>query len=114
MNSTTVHTPSGYWDPIVWLIFLILFGLIAYLIYKSGNPKYKKGTDQVKPFLTGNVEPDKERIQVKASDIYWGFIEALREYYAVLERIHTGDVRDYILWFVGMAAIITVIFIGGM
>jgi len=114
MTSTTVQTPSGYWNPIIWLIFLVIFGLIAYIIYKSGNPKYRKDTDQIKPFLSGNVEVNKERIQVRASDIYWGFIEALKEYYTVLERIHTGDVRDYIMWFIGMAAIITLILIGGM
>jgi len=114
MNPMTLRTPSGYWNPIIWVIFLILFGLVAYLIYKAGNPKYRRDTDQVKPFLSGNLETDKEKIQVRASDIYWGFIEALKEYYGVLERMHTGDIRDYILWFVGMAAIITVILIGGI
>ncbi|MDK2982578.1 MAG: hypothetical protein PWP19_56 [Thermococcaceae archaeon] len=112
--SFTLTTPSGFWNPLLWLIFLALFGIIAYLIYSRGNPSYKKDTEQIKPYLSGNPEPTKEKVQVKAGDIYWGFIEALKEYYKVLQAIHTGDMRDYILWYLGIGAIITFILIGGV
>ena len=110
----TINTPSGYWNPILWLLVFILFALLAILIYTRGNPKYKKNTEQVKPYLSGNLEPGKERVQVRAGDMYWGLVEALKGYYRVLQGIHTGDIRDYILWYIGIAAIITVILLGGM
>ncbi|ALM75636.1 hypothetical protein [Thermococcus barophilus] len=106
-------TGSGYWSPLLWLAFLILFALIGYIIYSRGNPSYKKESEQVKPYLSGNAEPSKEKIQVKASDIYWGFIEALKEYYRVLQAIHTGDVRDYILWYLGVGTVILFLLVGG-
>ena len=106
-------TGAGYWSPLLWLAFLILFTLIGYLIYSRGNPGYKKDTEQVKPYLSGNIEPSKEKIQVKASDIYWGFIEALKGYYNVLQAIHTGDLREYILWYLGVDTVILFLLVGG-
>ncbi|AIF68683.1 hydrogenase [Palaeococcus pacificus DY20341] len=112
--SLTLTSPSGFWNPLLWLAFLILFTLIGYIIYSKGNPSYKKDTEQVKPYLSGNIEPSKEKIQVKAGDIYWGFVEALKDYYKVLKAMHTGDLRDYILWYLGIGAIIIFILIGGV
>ena len=110
----TLLSPSGFWDPVLWLIFLILFGIIGYIIYSRGNPGYKPKTEQVKPYLSGNAEPSKEKIMVRAGDIYWGFIEAMKEYYDVLRRMHTGDLRDYILWYLGIGAVILFILVGGV
>lgn len=114
IESLTLNSPSGFWNPIVWLAFLIVFAVIGYVIYSRGNRSYKPNTDQVKPFLSGNEVEDVEEIRVRAGDIYWGFIEALKGYYNVLMRMHTGDVRDYILWYLGLGAIILFILVGGV
>lgn len=111
---SSLVTGAGYWNPLVWLAFLILFALMGYLIYSRGNPGYKKDTEQVKPYLSGNIEPSKEKIQVKASDIYWGFVKALEGYYNILQTIHTGDLRDYILWYLGVGTIILFLLVGGV
>lgn len=109
----TLSTPSGYWNPLLWVAFLLLFALVGYLIYSRGNPSHKRG-EQAKPYLSGNEEPGIEELRVRASDIYWGFLEALKCYYSVLMRMHTGDIRDYIYWYIGVGAIITLIFLGGL
>ncbi|ASA78380.1 MULTISPECIES: hydrogenase [Thermococcus] len=114
IESLTLNSPSGFWNPIVWLALLIVFAVIGYVIYSRGNRSYKPNTDQVKPFLSGNEVEDVEEIRVRAGDIYWGFIEALKGYYNVLMRMHTGDVRDYILWYLGLGAIILFILVGGV
>ncbi len=110
-NGLTVHTPSGFWNPLLWIIFLAIFGLVGYLIYSRGNSKYKPGTEQVKPYLSGNQEPDVEEVRVRAGDMYWGFLEALSGYYKVLKRMHTGDARDYILWYLGLGAVLLFVFV---
>ncbi|MHA1290820.1 MAG: hydrogenase [Candidatus Thorarchaeota archaeon] len=111
--SFTLLSGSGFWNPLLWLALLVFFALIGYIIYSRGNPSYKPNTDQVMPFLSGNVEPSKEKVQVKAGDIYWGFVEALKGYYKVLTAIHTGDMRDYILWYLGVGSIILFLLVGG-
>ncbi|ASJ15118.1 hydrogenase [Thermococcus radiotolerans] len=114
IESLTLNSPSGFWNPIVWLALLIVFAVIGYVIYSRGNRSYKPNTDQVKPFLSGNEVEDVEEIRVRAGDIYWGFIEALKGYYNVLMRMHSGDLRDYILWYLGLGAIILFILVGGV
>lgn len=114
LENFTLNTPSGFWNPIVWLIFLIIFGIIGYIIYSRGNKGYKPDTEQVKPYISGNAVEDVEDIRVRAGDIYWGFMEALKGYYSVLKRMHTGDMRDYILWYLGAGAIILFILVGGV
>ncbi len=109
----TLHTPSGYWNPLLWVAFLVLFAVVGYIIYSRGNPAHKTG-EQAKPYLSGNEEPDVEEIRVRASDIYWGFLEALKGYYRVLIAMHTGDLRDYIYWYIGVGTVIILIFLGGL
>lgn len=113
MNFTLI-SPSGFWNPLLWVAFLIIFAIIGYIIYARGNPSYRKDTEQVKPYLSGNAEPSKEEIMVRAGDIYWGFLEALKGYYDVLKTMHTGDMRDYILWYLGVGAIILFLLVGGV
>ncbi|MEA2053598.1 MAG: hydrogenase [Candidatus Thermoplasmatota archaeon] len=105
-----LETTGGYWSPILWLVAFTVAFLIAYIIWGMGEKKYKKG-EQVKPFLSGLKEPPKEQVHVKAGNIYWGFTETLKGYYDFMKKIHTGIVNDYVLWFIGMAAIFFVVII---
>ncbi|NJD98616.1 hydrogenase [Thermococcus sp. LS1] len=114
LEQLTLKSPAGFWNPILWLAFLVIFAIIGYIIYSRGNRGYKPNTEQVKPYLSGNPEPGKEEIRVRAGDIYWGFVEALKSYYSVLIRMHSGDVRDYILWYLGVGAVILFILVGGV
>ena len=102
----TFDTGNGYWNPLIWgLAFLIIF-LIIYILRGRGNPSYKKGTEQTKVFLSGNPEyEDKEFLHVKASNLYWGWMEATKWVINLLKKMHTGRVNDYILWFTFMIAI---------
>ena len=69
LENFTLNSPSGFWNPIVWLIFLIIFGIIGYLIYSRGNRSYKPNTDQVKPFLSGNEVEDVEEATKRFVDV---------------------------------------------
>jgi hypothetical protein len=105
----TIETGSGFWNPIVWVIAIIIAYLLIYIIRGFGKTHYKKGTEQVKSFLSGNPEYEKEKMQVKASNLYWGFTTSLKGLYAILKKMHTGNATDYVLWFVVILAIFLLI-----
>lgn len=96
----TIKTGSGFWNPIILLIIIILSFLFIYVIRGFGKKEYKKKTNQTKVFLSGNIEPEKEKVQFKASNMYWGFLESLKWLYSGLKKMHSGNTSDYVLWFV--------------
>ena len=103
----------GYapWSPIIWGIALLVLMAIAYFVRSRGQKSYKKGTGQTKIFLSGEEVPEAEQLHVRAVNIYWGFFEALKEFYDRMIRPHTGIINDYILWFVALIAISAIILI---
>ena len=105
----TIETGSGFWNPIVWVISIVIAFLLVYILRSFGNRQYKKETEQVKSFLSGNPEYPKEKMQIKASNLYWGFTTSLKGFYNILRKIHTGNVSDYVLWFVIVLAIFLLI-----
>ena len=105
----SIETGSGFWNPLVWLFAIVLIFLIVYIIRGFGKTGYKEKTEQTKAFLSGNPELEKEQMHVKGSNVYWGFTEALKVVYNVFEKMHTGNVGDYILWFVIIMGIFFVV-----
>jgi hypothetical protein len=105
----TLQTGSGFWNPIIWISALIIAMLIAYIIRGFGEHAYKKGTEQDKPFISGNPEPAKAEVHVRAGNIYWGFLDALKGYYDSIVPLHTGIINDYVGWFIGIMAIILIV-----
>jgi hypothetical protein len=102
----TFQTGSGFWNPIVWIIVILIAFLITYILRGFGNKNYKKGTEQIKSFLSGNPEYEKEKMHVKSSNLFWGFTESLKWIFDILHKMHTGNISDYILWFVIVMAVL--------
>ena len=102
----TFETGSGFWNPIVWLVVLLIIFLIIYILRGFGNKSYKKDTEQTKPFLSGNPEYEKEKMHIKGSNVYWGFTESLKWIFNILDKMHTGNVSDYVLWFIIIISIL--------
>lgn len=109
----TFDTGTGYWNPFVWGVAFIIVFLIIYILRGRGNTAYKKHTGQTQAFLSGNPEYEKELMHVKASNLYWGWTEAMKWVITILKKIHTGNMSDYILWFVVVMAVLF-IFVGLM
>ncbi|HOP66311.1 MAG TPA: hydrogenase [Methanoregulaceae archaeon] len=105
----SLYTGSGYWNPLVWLIAIVVVFVIVYLIWSRGESGYKKGTLQTTPFISGNPEPEKSGVHVPGGNLYWGYTEALKGYYSRLVPLHTGRLNDYLLWYLGVTAIIMVV-----
>jgi len=108
----TLDTGSGFWNPLVWGTIILIAFIIGYTIRSFGKIGYKKGTEQTKPFLSGNIEGDKEKSHIKASNLYWGFTESLKGVYSSLTKIHNGNINDYILWFIVIMGIFFIVLVG--
>jgi hypothetical protein len=105
----TIETGSGFWNPLIWLSAMVIAFLIAYILRGMGRKEYKEKTDQTQSFLSGNPEYEKEQMHIKGSNVYWGFTESLKWGYNVLRRMHTGNVSDYVLWFVIVIATLFIV-----
>jgi hypothetical protein len=105
----TLESGSGFWNPILWILVLLITFLLFYGLRGFGKSTYKKRTEQTKAFLSGNKEPSPEEMHVKASNLYWGFTTSMKSLYWVLRRMHTGNTSDYILWFVLVLAVLFLI-----
>jgi len=102
-------TGYGIWAPVAWLAAFVVAVIVVYLLWKTGESSYKKGTELERPYLSGNAEPEKGAVHIRASNLYWGFLQALKGYYDVLVPIHTGVLTDYMIWFVAVTALLLVI-----
>ena len=114
MTYMILRTLGGYWDPLLWVLAIVVISLIVYIIRAAGKKEFKRG-DQEKPYYSGLKEPSKEEMHVRASNIYWGFTEALKGYYVSLKKMHSGLLNDYIIWFIAIAALLFIaLFVGGV
>ncbi len=107
---TYIFTGSGFWNPIWWLASFVIVAIFVYSFF-GNEVKAKYSPDKMKPFLSGWDEVNKEAMQVKASNIYWGFTKAMSGYYRCLDRCHTGIINDYVVWFMAVMVITFITFI---
>jgi len=108
----TLFTGFGSWNPILWAFAFAVAIIIGWIIWRRGEASCKTGTEQEKPYLSGNKEPEKGDVHVRSGNMYWGFTEALKGYYEFLVPLHTGILTDYILWLLGVIAVMLIIVAG--
>ncbi|MGC9434823.1 MAG: hydrogenase [Methanomicrobiales archaeon] len=110
--STTLSTGAGFWDPVIWVIAALVTICIAWLIWRTGERTCERGADAEGPFISGNADPGPSAVHVPGGNLYWGFSTALSGMYHRLIPLHTGLLSDYLLWFLGVTAVILVIVVG--
>jgi len=110
----TLESGFGSWSSLLLVLVLVVAFVLVYLFWRTGNQNYQKRTMQAQPFLAGNALSSLEEGHVPADNLFWGFRHALRNYYEVVEKVHTGSLNDYAAWFVlVLAFMLIVITIGG-
>jgi asparagine N-glycosylation enzyme membrane subunit Stt3 len=109
----TLETGTGFWNPLVWATALVIAFLLMYILRGFGNKQFKVGTEQTKAFLSGNPEYEKQQMHITGSNVYWGFTESLGWLFNQLKKMHTGNVSDYVLWFVIVLAVLFIV-VGGI
>ena len=98
------------WHPLVLILLGLIVGFVVYLIYKTGNPSFKKTKYKREPFLSGNTSPEESQaVHIGGSNLYWGFTQALNRYFKPLVGAHTGLVNDYLYWMIITMAIVMVV-----
>ncbi|MCD6474420.1 MAG: hydrogenase [Thermoplasmata archaeon] len=100
-----LETGFGYWDAIAWIVAFIVICIVVYIIRSMGKKEHRKEAEE--PFFSGVELPD-EKVHVKASNIYWGFIESMKGYYDVMKKMHDGIINNYISWFVFIAVLLLI------
>ncbi|MFH0878870.1 MAG: hydrogenase [Lentisphaerota bacterium] len=105
----TMQTGFGSWNAVMWLLAFCVALALAYALRRLGRKDYRKGTGQTKPFISGNEEPGGGASHIPASNLYWGFLESLKGYYQKLVPLHTGAPTDYVIWFLGVMALVLII-----
>ena len=106
--SWTLQTGSGSWNPLLWLLAFVTALAAGWLIRSLGRADNRQG-DALKPFISGNEEPENAGAHIPASNLYWGFTEAMKAYYQKLVPLHTGVSTDYVAWLLGVMALMLVI-----
>jgi len=101
------------WYPLVLIaILLLLLAVISLWGRTFFNNTYRKDTALNKPFNSGNA--DDLRYNIKSNNLYWGFKKAFEIYYEKMEKIHSGDLNDYIKWLVITVAVSLLLLCGGI
>ena len=109
MDATqTLNTGFGAWNPLLWLLAFAVALAVAWAIRTRGRKDFREG-DGRKPFISGNEEPARGGSHIPASNMYWGFLESLKGYYARLVPAHTGVPTDYVAWLLGILALMLII-----
>ena len=104
----TMTTGFGAWNPLLWLLGFAVAFIVALLIRARGRKDFREGAG-LKPFISGNEEPAAGGSHIPASNMYWGFLESLKGYYARLVPVHTGVPTDYVAWLLGIMALMLII-----
>lgn len=109
IDGFTLHTGFGAWNPIFFVIGFAITLIIGWLIWSLGRADYNTSKNSTAPFLSGNEEPGKEAVHIKASNLYWGYTDALAGYYNVIKPLHTGNTADYALAFLSVTALLIIV-----
>ncbi|HII76445.1 MAG TPA: hydrogenase, partial [Methanolinea sp.] len=71
MVAASLSSGFGVWNPLIWLLVFAIGCIIAYVVWRSGVSGFRKGTGQGRPYLSGNEEPAKGDVHIRAGNLYW-------------------------------------------
>jgi len=112
MLAAALFTQHGSWNAFPWfLLFLCLVGITLWIRH-WGRKDCRTSGDAQKPFISGNKLDDPEDARIPASNLYWGFTEALKRYYNLIRPLHSGVLTDYFFWFLAVLALLWVLKVG--
>ena len=106
--TNTLITGDTTWNAAALIFAFLVCLIIVSAIRSMGNPSYAKREHVGKPYYFGNEIISTSR--VTGSNVYWGFIRAMKRYYKPVTKEHTGNANDYVGWLVlALAAILVMV-----
>lgn len=109
IESFTLSTGFGAWNAVFWVIAFVIAYIIGWLIWSRGEKTYDTSPGATAPFLSGNAEPEKEAVHIRAGNLYWGYTDALSGYYKFVKPFHTGNLSDYFLGYLFVTALVLIV-----
>jgi len=109
IESFTLSTGFGAWNAVFWLISFAIALIIGWLIWSRGEKTYNTEAGATAPFLSGNAEPEKSAVHIRAGNLYWGYTDALSGYYKYIKPLHTGNLADYLLAYMFVTALVLIV-----
>jgi multicomponent Na+:H+ antiporter subunit D len=106
-TNLTLFSGQGAWNAVVLLAVLAVTLVIGYIIRLLGQKGTVPKGEGKKPYLFGNpTEVNGMPLVISASNVYWGFVKALKRYYKPMEKMHSGLINEYVFWFVATAGLV--------
>jgi len=103
-----IETGAGFWSPLAMVAVVGAVAIAVFIARSFGRKNAGKDAGQALPFFSGNVVKD---ARIRPANMYWGFFEALHDYYFALKKMHSGIVNDYFFWFALVIAAMAALFI---
>jgi len=103
-----IETGAGFWSPLAMVAVVAVVAIAVFIARSFGRKNAGRDAGQALPFFSGNVVKE---ARIRPANMYWGFFEALHDYYFALKKMHSGIVNDYFFWFVLVIAAMAALFI---
>ena len=99
----------GIWQPVSWLLILIIALLAITIVaiagkYDSVSESQVAVADSKYDLFFGGEESVYS--QVGGEDLFWGFKHNWRGYFSFMHGLHSGIVNDYSLWAIVALALV--------
>ncbi|MFW3146490.1 MAG: proton-conducting transporter membrane subunit [Thermoplasmatota archaeon] len=112
VRALTLLTGQGGWNAVMFLFVLLISLVIGLIVRSMGNKGTVPRGEGKKPYLFGNpTEIDGRPIVIPSSNVYWGFVRALKKYYDPMDRAHSGLINEYVFWFVATAGVVILVMV---
>lgn len=113
-NMEVAPVQFSYWDPVVWLILFVVVLAAVFIVMLTGKPsrgRVLKNTEEEVDGKYATFFGGEKSIHshVSGSDLFWGFKYDWKNYFSVIQNMHSGVVNDYNLWIVSATALIALV-----
>ena len=113
-NMEVAPVQFSYWDPVVWLILFVVVLAAVFIVMLTGKPSRGRVLKNTEEEVDGKYATffggEKSiRSHVSGSDLFWGFKYDWKNYFSVIQNMHSGVVNDYNLWIVSATALIALV-----
>jgi hypothetical protein len=113
MDVLKLNTLSGCWTPLILVAAAIIVTVIVLILRSWGDRRYKKGSEQALPFLSGMGVVDPFSVRIRSDNLYWGFIQGLGPLFRGLKSFHSNDVNDIVIWGITLMALMFFVVLAG-
>jgi hypothetical protein len=107
----TLNTDSGFWNPLTLILVFIITYLIIYIISGINKKEGIKKKRMIRSIPVADEEYEQERKHMKDCNLYWDFVESVSGFLVNLNKIHSGGIKDYLMWFLMLTGVLFILMV---